>query len=234
MSKLEEQIAAAKARRNARIVSASPVQTTPKPKRVARSAEQKIADLRAAEELKQEKRLKREQLSAAKKAEREAARRSPHMNKAQKAIERLPELHDDVRALFAQITDELSLDAVKSLAMHLNAHYRVKRTEEAVGVVRELGDCVRIISGDNVALWGCEGVVTKAQRIRCYVDVGGTEAYLFTSETELLTPSEAVALGLDDELEPEAPVDGAPADGEDTSLEGAPEGEPEEELLEQA
>jgi len=63
----------------------------------------------------------------------------------------------------------------------------VQATQRALSQKVAAGDEVRILGGDPRYV-GMTGTVSKAQRIRCYVTVGGVNKpiYLFTSDVQVL------------------------------------------------
>ena len=152
--------------------------------RATRDAEQKVA--------REAKKVQREQLRAAKKAEREAAKQTPHMSKVDKAAEKLPVLDEQMQALFNELTVNAPRDSIAAFAAHLIHFNRVKATERALTQKVTMGDNVRITGGDARYV-GQTGIVTKRQRIRCYVDIEGVKkpVYLFTSDVEVI-PAQAL------------------------------------------
>lgn len=164
--------------------AASPKRKLSAEERLARDAEQKVA--------REAKKAQRDQVRAAKKAEREAAKHAPHMSKVDKAAEKLPPLSDALQSLFGELVINNSRDSIAALAAHLTHYNRVKATERALTQKVTLGDTVRITGGDPRYV-GKTGLVTKSQRIRCYVDLEGVKkpVYLFTSDVEVLKSAEA-------------------------------------------
>lgn len=128
---------------------------------------------------------------AAKKAAREAtkANSTPHMAKVEKARAKLPTLSDDAQALFNTVTASLSAPELTALAAHIEFQLRVNATQQASTSAPGLkeGDLVRIVSGDARYL-NQVGLVTKAARIRCFVELEGVSkpVYLFVSDVELV------------------------------------------------
>ena len=86
---------------------------------------------------------------------------------------------------FNEVTTNFSAEQITALALHLQHFNRVKATERALNQKIEAGMSVRIIGGDPKYI-GMTGTVSKAQRIRCYVEVPGIKkpVYLFTSDVE--------------------------------------------------
>ena len=124
---------------------------------------------------------------AAKKAEREATKRTPHMTKVEKAAGKLPQLNDEAKKILGEVTTNFSRDQVTAIALHLQHFNRVKATERAINQKIEVGDQVRILGGES-KYTGMTGEVVKARRIRCFVKVAGVkkEVYCFTSDVEKL------------------------------------------------
>jgi hypothetical protein len=163
-------------------------------KRVPLTEEQRKERDAKRESERAERKLQREQARQQKQAEREAAKKPAHMSKVDKAAERLPELRDLGQQMLRDITSNMSRDQVAALAAHLTHFNRTKATERALAQALKAGDRVRITGGDPRFV-GTEGVVSKAQRIRCYVEVPGAKRpiYLFTSDVEVLAAEQAEA-----------------------------------------
>lgn len=133
---------------------------------------------------------------SAKLAEKLAARGPAHMSKVQRAAEKLPELTEVAQGVFNDATTNLTGPQLAALASHLAHFNRVRATERALGTKIEAGVKVTIVGGDPRFV-GKTGVVAKAQRIRCYVDVPGVnkQVYLFTSDVEALVEEASAATG---------------------------------------
>lgn len=146
------------------------------------------------EQDKAQRKAERDAVRAAKQAERAAGRKPAHMSKVDKAAAKLPPLSTEAQALFNELTVSLPAAAINALAVHLQHFNRVKATERALGQKVEAGSKVRIVGGDPRFV-GLEGTVSKAQRIRCYVDVAGAKrpVYLFTSDVEVIAAAPAQA-----------------------------------------
>ncbi len=160
------------------------------PKRPRLTEEQKAEREAAKAKERAEKKAAREAARAAKKAEREQAKQPAHMRKVQKAAEKLgPIGNEALQLMFNEITANYTAAQVTQLAAHLNHFNRVKATERALNQKIEAGQQVRIVGGDHPQYIGKTGTVTKAQRIRCYVEVEGAKkpVYLFTSNVEPIT-----------------------------------------------
>jgi hypothetical protein len=114
------------------------------------------------------------------------ARSAPaHMVKVNKIAAQLPQLSVDAAVLFAAVNNMSTAD-MNSLVQHINVSIRRRGvTAMAQGRVGKLepGNRVRIVSGDTRFL-GQEGVVSKVQRIRCYVRIDGRnkDDYFFCSD----------------------------------------------------
>lgn len=189
MSKIDQNIRDAQEKRdmqNAGGDSTETLTTPGKPGRRGLSEEEKAER----ERVKAEKKAERDAKRAAAKAEKLANQKPAHLTKVQKAIEKLPKMNDVASNLFDYVLSPVngaSMSDVEVLVAHLEAHVRLIRTTQALERNLEPGTAVRIVGG-NKRYMGKTGVVTKCQRIRCYVDVPGVdkEVYLFTSEVEPL------------------------------------------------
>lgn len=127
----------------------------------------------------------------AKRAERDASKVPAHMAKVTKAAAKLPALNDEAQLMFNDITSNFARDQINAIALHLAHFNRVKATERALNQKLEAGMNVRIVSGDPKFV-GLEGTVSKAQRIRAYVNVEGSKKpiYVFTSDVEVIQSNE--------------------------------------------
>lgn len=197
LSAIDRALAAAKARKAAREGAEMPV--IPRPESIAKQPKAKkethpgFAKTQKSEALKLARdaaKKQREEQRTLRKAEKEAAKasgRAAHMKKVDRAAERLPSLaSEQLNNLFNEVTTNFSAAQVAALALHLQHFNRVKATERALSQRIETGSNVRIVGGDPKYI-GKTGVVSKAQRIRCYVEVPGVRkpVYLFTSDVEL-------------------------------------------------
>ena len=189
-SAIDKALAAAKARKAAKeglqMDGAAPAE---KQVRIKQTDEEKAR--KSAERAAQQAELKsqREARKAAKAAEKSTGKPA-HMKKIERAAGKLPELTEQTQLLFNEATTNFSAGQLTALALHLQYFNRVKATERALGQKIESGQQVRIIGGDPKFV-GQVGTVTKAQRIRCYVQVPGfkREAYCFTSDVEIVAAS---------------------------------------------
>ena len=197
LSAIDKALAAAKARKAAKADSIEETAAsleTPKVKIKKTDADraQKALEREARQiELKSQ----REARKAAKEKEKQA--KPAHMKKIDRAAGKLPALNDQLQLLFNEATTNFGAAQLTALALHLQHFNRVKATERALGQKLESGVSVRIIGGDPKFI-GMTGTVSKAQRIRCYVEVSGVNkpVYLFTSDVELLDSS-STATGTD-------------------------------------
>ena len=157
------------------------------PKRPRLSDEEKAAKVAARDAERATKKAERDIARSAKKAAKAAELKTPHMSKVAKAASKLPVLSAASEELFNDITVNYPADQIAALAAHFTHFNRVKATERALNQKISTGDAVRIVGGDARFL-GMTGVVTKAQRIRCYVEVANAKkpVYLFTSDVELV------------------------------------------------
>ena len=191
VSEIDRAIAAAKARRTAKGGSTSPtVSKEPKAakepsasKRPRLSDEEKATRLQAQDTVRAERLAERAAVKAAKLAERTAGRTPAHMAKVTKAALRLGTLDQAAMLLLNEATANLSASELANLAQHILHFNRVKATERAINQRLTVGMTVTVISGDPRYV-GKTGIVSKAQRIRAYVQVEGVAKaiYVFTSD----------------------------------------------------
>ncbi len=127
----------------------------------------------------------RSEKKAAKELER--ASKKAHMSKVDKAAGKLPSLYAEAQEAFDNITCNFGAGQIAAIAAHLTHFNRAKATERALSQKLAEGDVVRIVSGDTRYI-GQVGNVTKAQRIRCFVELEGVNkpVYLFTSDVEVI------------------------------------------------
>jgi hypothetical protein len=129
---------------------------------------------------------------AAAKAEKDAAKaaakaaKPAHTSKVEKARAKLPALSDDAQSAFQVATENLSLDQIEALSLHLAFQARLVATQQSNGRKLEVGSPVRILNGKYA---GKVGTISKTQHIRCFVAVEGVakEIYLFKSQVEPVT-----------------------------------------------
>lgn len=168
----------------------------PKTPRVRLSAEEKEARKVKADEEKAAKKVAREAARAAKKAAASSGRQPAHMSKVEKAASRLPVLGAKAEEFFNDLVTNLTASDVTALAAHLAHFNRTQATKRALELKVSTGDLVKIVSGDPRFV-GQTGTITKAQRIRCYVELEGVKrpVYLFTSDVEVVKAA-AVAVAV--------------------------------------
>lgn len=128
---------------------------------------------------------------ARKRAERDAQRLEKSEQKTKKAQNLSP-----AAAAALESVKGLSLSELTALHAALGRLSKERSVAEAGTITDkpEAGDTVEVISGDYA---GKTGVVTKAQRVRCFVKLDGVttvsggakEAYLYLSQVKVTTPS---------------------------------------------
>lgn len=207
VTQLDKAVAAAKARKAAKGGATASATTAEKPAKAPKAAKEPSAPKRprltdeekAAREAakaaeRTAKKATRDAARAAKKAERDASRQPAHMRKVMKAAERLGTLSPEATLIFNEASANLPAAELATLALHIQHFNRVKATERALSQVIEAGQTVRIVGGDPRFI-GQTGTVTKAQRIRCYVEVEGAKkpVYLFTSDVEQVAQATSAA-----------------------------------------
>jgi transcription antitermination factor NusG len=189
LSAIDKALAAAKARKATK--DGTPLEASDKPAKTktpkVEAADKTVAKLakEAARKARQEQRAtEREARRAAKAAERATAK-TPHMKKIEKAATALPDMSTAMKLIFAEATTNFSAAQITALALHLQHFNRVKATERALSQKLEAGMAVRIIGGPTKHV-GKMATVSKAQRIRCFVEIPGVgkPVYLFTSDVE--------------------------------------------------
>jgi len=196
LSAIDEAVNAAKSRKSAKSAKkAKPsvsedagevVEAKVKVARVKLSPEEREAKAAAVSD---EKAIAKEAKRVAREAKREAKRadKAPaHMAKVLRAASKLPVLDENAATIFNEITSSFTRAQVAAMAEHLVHFNRVMATTGALGVKLEAGTSVTVIGGDSRYV-GMEGVITKAQRIRCYVEIAGFKkpVYLFSSDVSV-------------------------------------------------
>jgi hypothetical protein len=205
VSDIDAALAAATARKAAKASKTGEASTkpakTPKapkepsaPKRPRLTDEEKAARITARDATRAANKVAREEKRAAKMAERAANKSPAHMKKVAKAAEKLGTLDENAQLLFSDATSNLPASQVAILALHLTHFNRVKATERGLNQKIAAGQSVTVIGGDPRFI-GQTGTVTKAQRIRCYVQIEGVNkpVYLFTSDVTVNTSSAQTA-----------------------------------------
>lgn len=184
-------------RRGQPIGSARPSQPPPageqESKRKRLSPEERQARDEQREKDRAERRQAREAIREQKRLEREANRQTPHMKKVEKAAANLPQMSAGAKALYEQITGQGNLQEAFALSQNLLHFVRMQRTMQALESRLIEGQPVKIIGGTDARLHGKVGVVSKVQRIHCYVEIPDMErpVYLFTSDVKALTEKQA-------------------------------------------
>lgn len=148
--------------------------------------EAKVAAAAKREEERAAAKAQRDEVRAAKKAQKlaeAAAKKSAHMSKVDRAAAKLPPLEEAAKTVLEEVTSNLSLEQMTALALHIQHIVRRRSTEAAGSAKLEVGQTVRIVTSADPKFVGRTGTVTKAARLRCFVDVGGKKpAYLFVSD----------------------------------------------------
>ncbi len=196
MTAIDAALSAAKARKGKRAGSEpgntnAETSAAPKKARTRLSDEERSARAAAKEADRAARKAKRQAERDERRAAKAANKPAAHLAKVEKAFARLPSLNEEAQATFNTITANFSRDQVNAIAQHCMHFNRVQATKRALEQKLEAGVRVRVIGGDSRYV-GQEGTVSKAQRIRCYVDVGAKKPiYLFTSEVEIVSAAEA-------------------------------------------
>lgn len=189
LSAIDKALAQAKSRKAVKEDPTSMGDTAKKklPK-VKAASEDKLANKLANDAVREARKLQlvmsRDARRQAKVLERAQAK-TPHMKKIEKAANALPAMTSQLETLFSDVTTNFSAGEITMLALHLQHFNRVKATERALGLTIKAGMSVRIVAGPNKYI-GMNAVVTKSQRIRCFVEIPGVkkQVYLFTSDVE--------------------------------------------------
>lgn len=199
ISAIDAALASAQARKAARTgkPAASPKATKePKASKPKLSDEEKAKLLADREAEREAKKAARAEERAKKAAERGATRSPAHMKKVAKAAEKLSPLGQAAQLLYNEATANFGAAELASLAAHIQHFNRVKATERALVQKVEGGQTVTIIGGEPRFI-GKTGTVTKAQRIRCYVQIEGLSkpAYFYTSDVTVAEVAASAANG---------------------------------------
>lgn len=199
--------------------------------RAAKKAQ--LAAERAERQAKREQEREAKKVAAAAEKANKPAKSPAHMAKVLRAQEKLPKLSDAATIVFEEARNALSEAELATLAAHLQFFTRIQATERAATATVEAGMRVRITGGDPRFI-GLTGTVSKAQRIRCFVELDtiDREAYCFISDVEQLAEEtiESSIAAAATESEPEAE---APAVEEENTTEEAPVAEVSEENTEE-
>jgi len=181
-----------KPERKARIVGPKAEKPVKEPKRPRLTDEEKAARKATKDAERDAKKAVRTAARAEKLAAKASGKKPAHMEKVLKAAARLPGMSEQACRFLDEVTVNLSASDLTGLALHIQHFNRVKATERALSQKVGAGDTVRIVSGDPRFV-GMTGTVSKAQRIRCYVEVPGAKkpVYLFTSDVEVISVAPA-------------------------------------------
>lgn len=199
LTEIDKAIQAAKDRKAKKEQSVSPED------KVQKKLEREAA--RAAEKLKRdEERASKKASKEAKKPQEKTKNPRAHLAKLDKASSMLPKLEGDrLVEAFANLQSMFDTTELSLLAIHIQHLVRSLATVAATRTKIEAGTKVKIVGGDPKYV-GQEGIVNKAQRIRCYVELAsGKVVYCFTSdvspvESTVITGDTEFAT-IDDELE---------------------------------
>lgn len=141
-----------------------------------------------------------ERLRADKQAERQARREARkgavvHMTKVDKAGAKLPTLTDQATEMFNDATTGLTRVQIAALTEHLRHFNRVAATRASLDVALTEGMQITVTAGES-RFYGKTGTVIRVQRIHCYVEIDGKEAYLFSSDVEpvIASSSDQIAI----------------------------------------
>lgn len=153
--------------------------------------EQERKDARAKKEQERaDAKKKRDEERAAKKAARPVREKPAHMAKVDSFRNSLPTPSAAVTAIL-ESAKSLSTSDLNILAAYVGCEARARQTVGATTAKLNVGDKVRIVSGQATKFIGKEGVITRCQRIRTFVQVPGfeREVYLYNSDVEVLEPA---------------------------------------------
>jgi len=193
LSAIDKALAAARARKAAKEAAGIVPESAPSTPKVKKETQPDFAKSQKKEALNQAREAAKVQREADRQRRREAKaessvdKKATHMKKVENAASKLPVLNETAQVLFTDITSNLPAAQVAAIALHLQHFNRVNATARAVNQRVQPGDRVRIVGGDPRYI-GKSGTVDRAQRIRCYVNVPGSQrpVYLFTSDVELV------------------------------------------------
>jgi hypothetical protein len=167
--------------------------------RAAKSAEKDVEREKKRAERQVELDKQRAERKQARETKREArlaelaARKPAHLSKVEKAAANLPEMSEAAKEVF-ELASGLNRTDTEVLAAHLGFLARKNATMQATTASLKVGMPCRVIGGQAKYI-GHAGVVSKVQRIRCFVTLeeNGKEIYLFTSDVEVTgeAPAEA-------------------------------------------
>ena len=196
MTKIDAALNAAKARKGKRAAGAENTDAAtpeaPKAKRARLTDAERASRLASKEADRASRKAARQAARDERRAQKAASKPAAHLAKVAKAFARLPSLNDTAQETFDSITTNFSREQVNAIAQHLIHFNRVQATRRALEQRVEAGARVRVTGGDSRYV-GQEGTVSKAQRIRCYVELANAKkpVYLFTSDVEVIEAAEA-------------------------------------------
>lgn len=116
---------------------------------------------------------------------RHATKRPPRIAKVDRAGKALSTMDEKTQQHFSTMIEQLERPQLQILVQHLRHHVRKASTLSALDKRLEEGTLVKIVHGDPRFI-GMSGLVKRARRIRCYIQVAGINKpiYLFTSDVE--------------------------------------------------
>lgn len=170
--------------------------------------ERKDAKAKKDEERAAAKKL-RDEHRVAKKANKPVREKPAHMAKVDSFRATLPPASKDVNAIL-ESAKSLSTGDLNILTAYIGCEARSRQTAGATTAKLNVGDRVRIVSGRETRFIGKEGVITKCQRIRTFVNVPGftKPIYLYNSDVEVLEAASKTIDLTEDETETDAAVNG--------------------------
>lgn len=157
----------------------------------ARQREKRVAELQALRE------RRAQENSAHRQTVAQQIKTSVASSRLSSIEDRLPKLSLDAQTIFDMAKEQLQRGDIEVLTAHLSAHTRRLAVQSASSTVDlKLGQRVTVKSGNPRAI-GKTGVLSKLQRVRCFVTLdNGEELYLYTSDVaptvEVPTTTEAV------------------------------------------
>ena len=170
----------------------------------ARSGEETAPRTRAAKLTDEEKAARLEEKNA-KKAQRDADRlarqaakavkKPAHMAKVERAGSNLPGMTAETTEILNSLFNSQDASAISAFLANAQHRLRAQSTAASVGMKLEVGQMVRIVSGEPRFI-GQTGTVSSVRRIRCHVTPEGHDkpVYLLNSDVVL------VAQGLSTEV----------------------------------
>lgn len=170
----------------AKVDDSAPLERAKEEAKEKKDEERKVARDKKEEERKAAKDL-RDKERAEKKAAKPQRTQPAHMAKVDSFRASLPPAVGGVNNIL-ESAKKLSTGDLNILAAHISLEARARATATAGEIKLEKGNAVRIVSGRETKFIGKEGVVSRVNRIRCFVTVPGftNDVYLFNSDVELL------------------------------------------------